>query len=93
MAEKSKKKTKKHLTDFRKNFDLPETETLLEGWLMCVCVVHCDLLTRVGTDFTCAFQRDVLVHGRMYISQNYVCFHATVFGWVTVVSGAGCIVC
>ncbi|KNC55132.1 uncharacterized protein AMSG_10734 [Thecamonas trahens ATCC 50062] len=36
-------------------------------------------------DYTCAFQRDVLVHGRMYVSQNYVSFCATVFGWVTLV--------
>lgn len=28
-------------------------------------------------------QREILVHGRMYVSQHYMCFHANIFGWET----------
>lgn len=28
-------------------------------------------------------QRDILVHGRLYVSQNYLCFYSNIFGWET----------
>ncbi|KAI0348329.1 GRAM-domain-containing protein [Trametopsis cervina] len=34
-------------------------------------------------DYGCALQREILVQGRLYISENHVCFHANIFGWVT----------
>ena len=34
-------------------------------------------------DYGCAIQRDILVQGRLYISENHMCFHANIFGWVT----------
>ncbi|KAF8336291.1 uncharacterized protein EI90DRAFT_3045175 [Cantharellus anzutake] len=34
-------------------------------------------------DYGCALQRDILVQGRLYISENHMCFHANIFGWVT----------
>ena len=34
-------------------------------------------------DYGCALQREILIQGRMYISENHVCFHANIFGWVT----------
>ncbi|KAL7414042.1 hypothetical protein BDY24DRAFT_350834 [Mrakia frigida] len=34
-------------------------------------------------DYGCALQRDILVQGRLYVSENHVCFHASIFGWVT----------
>ena len=37
-------------------------------------------------DYSCALQRDILVHGRLYISQNWLCFYANIFGWETFVS-------
>ncbi|KAH9041348.1 hypothetical protein EDB85DRAFT_1473515 [Lactarius pseudohatsudake] len=34
-------------------------------------------------DYGCAMQREILVQGRIYISENHICFHANIFGWVT----------
>ncbi|CAG8599411.1 1540_t:CDS:10 [Ambispora leptoticha] len=34
-------------------------------------------------DYSCALQKEILVQGRLYISVNYVCFNANIFGWVT----------
>ncbi|KAI8576180.1 hypothetical protein K450DRAFT_258013 [Umbelopsis ramanniana AG] len=34
-------------------------------------------------DYGCALQKEILVQGRMYISENHVCFNANIFGWVT----------
>eukprot|EP00054_Salpingoeca_dolichothecata_P027024 m.195876 g.195876 ORF g.195876 m.195876 type:complete len:802 (-) comp25837_c0_seq1:107-2512(-) len=34
-------------------------------------------------DFVCALQRDILVQGRLYVSQNYLCFHSNILGWET----------
>ncbi|XP_065055776.1 protein Aster-C-like isoform X2 [Rhopilema esculentum] len=34
-------------------------------------------------DYSCALQRDILVHGRVYLSQNWMCFYANIFGWET----------
>lgn len=34
-------------------------------------------------DYGCALQREILIQGRLYISENYICFHANIFGWIT----------
>ncbi|KAH7101443.1 hypothetical protein BKA62DRAFT_703829 [Auriculariales sp. MPI-PUGE-AT-0066] len=34
-------------------------------------------------DYGCALQREILVQGRIYISENHLCFHANIFGWVS----------
>ncbi|CAG8504079.1 9581_t:CDS:2 [Ambispora gerdemannii] len=34
-------------------------------------------------DYSCALQKEILVQGRLYISVNYACFNANIFGWVT----------
>ncbi|KIJ27712.1 hypothetical protein M422DRAFT_271069 [Sphaerobolus stellatus SS14] len=34
-------------------------------------------------DYGCALQRDILLQGRLYVSENHVCFHANIFGWTT----------
>ncbi|XP_063982134.1 protein Aster-B-like isoform X2 [Diachasmimorpha longicaudata] len=41
---------------------------------------------RLVVDYSCALQREILVHGRLYVSQNYVCFYANIFTWETIVS-------
>ncbi|XP_032311316.1 serine-rich adhesin for platelets isoform X8 [Drosophila ananassae] len=41
---------------------------------------------RLIVDYSCALQRDILVQGRLYVSQNYVCFHANIFSWETFLS-------
>ncbi|XP_039754625.1 protein Aster-B-like isoform X2 [Pararge aegeria] len=38
---------------------------------------------RLIVDYSCALQRDILAHGRLYASQNYLCFYANIFGWET----------
>ena len=37
-------------------------------------------------DYGCALNKDILVQGRLYVSENHICFHANIFGWVTDVS-------
>ena len=36
-------------------------------------------------DYSCALQKDILVHGRVYITTNYLCFYANIFRWETAV--------
>ncbi|CAE6446980.1 unnamed protein product [Rhizoctonia solani] len=34
-------------------------------------------------DYGCAWHREILVQGRLYISENHLCFYANIFGWIT----------
>nr|OQO29678.1 hypothetical protein B0A51_02583 [Rachicladosporium sp. CCFEE 5018] len=34
-------------------------------------------------DYSAALQKDILLHGRLYISEGHVCFSSNIFGWVT----------
>ncbi|EEB06286.1 GRAM domain-containing protein [Schizosaccharomyces japonicus yFS275] len=34
-------------------------------------------------DYGCALQRDIFLHGRMYLSEKHICFNSSIFGWVT----------
>ncbi|KAI9288884.1 hypothetical protein BC943DRAFT_315496 [Umbelopsis sp. AD052] len=34
-------------------------------------------------DYGCALQKEILVQGRIYISEHHICFNANIFGWVT----------
>jgi hypothetical protein len=34
-------------------------------------------------DYSCAWQKEILIQGRMYMSQNYLCFHANFLKWET----------
>lgn len=34
-------------------------------------------------DYGCALVREILIQGRLYVSENHVCFYANIFGWVT----------
>ncbi|CAF0858014.1 unnamed protein product [Brachionus calyciflorus] len=36
-------------------------------------------------DYSCALQREILAHGRLYVSSNHVCFRANIIGWETTV--------
>ncbi|XP_071959231.1 protein Aster-B-like isoform X3 [Antedon mediterranea] len=38
---------------------------------------------RLTVDYSCALQKEILVHGRMYVTQNYLCFYANIFKWET----------
>ncbi|XP_055958591.1 protein Aster-B [Patella vulgata] len=41
---------------------------------------------RLVVDYSCALQKDILVQGRMYLSQNWICFYANIFRWETVLT-------
>ena len=34
-------------------------------------------------DYSAALQRDILLHGRLYVSEAHVCFSSNILGWVT----------
>ncbi|UJR07617.1 hypothetical protein I4U23_011906 [Adineta vaga] len=36
---------------------------------------------RLIVDYSCAWQKDILVQGRVYLSQNYICFYANILNW------------
>ncbi|GAA5821279.1 hypothetical protein JCM11251_004550 [Rhodosporidiobolus azoricus] len=37
-------------------------------------------------DYGCALQREILIQGRLYISEHHLSFYANIFGWVTSLS-------
>jgi hypothetical protein len=41
---------------------------------------------RCTSDYGCALQKDILVHGRIYVSEHHLSFHSNILGWVTDVS-------
>ncbi|KAK7082786.1 Protein Aster-B [Halocaridina rubra] len=41
---------------------------------------------RLIVDYSCALQKDILVHGRLYVTPNYFSFYSKIFGWETFVS-------
>lgn len=41
---------------------------------------------RLVVDYSCALQKHILIQGRLYISQNWICFYANIFGVETTVS-------
>jgi len=38
---------------------------------------------RLLEDYSCALQKDILVQGRMYITEQHICFNANILGWTT----------
>ncbi|RCK55647.1 Membrane-anchored lipid-binding protein YSP2 [Candida viswanathii] len=38
---------------------------------------------RLIDEFSCAFSKDILVQGKMYLSDHYICFNSNILGWVT----------
>ena len=41
-------------------------------------------------DYSCAMQKEILAHGRLYISRQWICFYANIFRWETAVSVTFC---
>jgi len=39
----------------------------------------------VCVDFSCAMQKEILAHGRLYVSRQWICFYANIFRWETAV--------
>lgn len=42
-----------------------------------------DLTDRLLDDFACALSREILLQGRIYITEHSVCFNSNLLGWVT----------
>lgn len=42
-----------------------------------------DLTDRLLDDYACALSREILLQGRIYISEHYICFNSNLLGWVT----------
>jgi hypothetical protein len=40
---------------------------------------------RLLVDNSCALQREILAHGRLYLSFKHLCFRANIIGWETTV--------
>ncbi|XP_077094021.1 protein Aster-B, partial [Siphateles boraxobius] len=38
------------------------------------------------TDYSCALQRDILLQGRLYLSENWICFYSNIFRWETLLT-------
>ncbi|KAI9723565.1 MAG: hypothetical protein M1828_004161 [Chrysothrix sp. TS-e1954] len=34
-------------------------------------------------DYSAALQRDILLHGRLYVSERHICFSSNILGWIT----------
>jgi hypothetical protein len=67
--------------DFHELFrNVPDGDYLIDG--QSYEFLRAPFLTHI-IDYGCALQREILIQGRMYISENHVCFHANIFGWVT----------
>lgn len=45
-----------------------------------------DLTDRLLDDFACAVSREILLQGRVYITEQNVCFNSNLLGWVTSIS-------
>jgi hypothetical protein len=72
----------KRNADFHELFKtIPEGDYLIEG--ASTHRVCRSTITYRYPDYGCAMQREILVQGRIYISENHICFHANIFGWVT----------
>ena len=79
----------KRNADFHALFpDVPGNDYLIEGRLLVPPFQLFTIFDLRCADYGCALQRDILVQGRLYISENHMCFHANIFGWITNVSGA-----
>lgn len=34
-------------------------------------------------DYSCALQKEILAHGRLYVSEGHLCFSSNILGWIT----------
>lgn len=37
-------------------------------------------------DYSCALQKDILLQGRLYLSENWLCFYSNIFRWETTIT-------
>ncbi|TWW80140.1 GRAM domain-containing protein 1A, partial [Takifugu flavidus] len=41
---------------------------------------------RLIVDYSCALQKDILLQGRIYLSENWLCFYSNIFRWETTIT-------
>ncbi|XP_064425465.1 protein Aster-A isoform X1 [Latimeria chalumnae] len=41
---------------------------------------------RLIVDYSCALQREILLQGRLYVSENWLCFYSNIFRWETTIT-------
>uniref|UniRef100_UPI0037E77AEE protein Aster-A isoform X1 n=1 Tax=Semicossyphus pulcher TaxID=241346 RepID=UPI0037E77AEE len=41
---------------------------------------------RLIVDYSCALQKDILLQGRLYLSENWLCFYSNIFRWETTIT-------
>ncbi|ELU44210.1 GRAM domain-containing protein [Rhizoctonia solani AG-1 IA] len=72
----------KRNADFHELFpNIPEGDYLVQGeYIQCFGALwRFRLIVRSGrTDYGCAWHREILVQGRLYISENHLCFYLTI---------------
>lgn len=63
---------------------VPEDDFLIEGTFpLCNSPSKLMHIYNRFADYGCALQREILIQGRLYISEHRLCFYANIFGWVT----------
>ncbi|EMP26303.1 GRAM domain-containing protein 1B [Chelonia mydas] len=79
--------------DFRRIFKgLPESERLLVAQPVPLTPdpqpppPGLALTSPLSPDYSCALQRDILLQGRLYLSENWLCFYSNIFRWETAIS-------
>uniref|UniRef100_A0A3P8TXD0 GRAM domain containing 1Bb n=1 Tax=Amphiprion percula TaxID=161767 RepID=A0A3P8TXD0_AMPPE len=45
-----------------------------------------EALSKNGVYYSCALQRDILLQGRLYLSENWICFYSNIFRWETLLT-------
>lgn len=85
-SDKNSNKSQKNLTERAKktpwyNAIYPSYKSRTEDFKKLFKDVSDD--ERLIVDYSCAIQKDILVHGRLYVTQNYLCFHANIIVWET----------
>ena len=79
----------KRNADFHELFpSVPEGDYLIDGAFRPTCIHQISNQELLPIDYGCALQREILIQGRIYISENHICFHANIFGWITDVSAS-----
>ena len=80
----------KRNADFHALFkNVPDDDYLIEGASspsLSQCKVVYESAAADGlfpADYGCALQREILIQGRLYISEHHLSFYANIFGWVT----------
>lgn len=38
------------------------------------------MMFHIFPGFTCALQKEILYQGKLFVSENWICFHSKVFG-------------